>query len=131
MKPSDRHKELDRVTLTGRLKKSSDDDMVIIEADGALLSVRKDDVRGTEERPEGLSAVHVASDARILFETLLTPQEAGGILTRDIAIELRAEPTECSRCSTECSRCSTECSRCASLEFGGGFVSGGFRRRLR
>ena len=132
MSTGDRFNRLDNVTLKGRNVPSENNDVVLLEADGALISVRKEDIRELEDLGEGILMLRVNASARILFETLLTPHEAGGILSREALIEIRAEPTECSRCSTECSRPPpTECSRC-STEFGN-FSSGGsgvFRRRL-
>jgi hypothetical protein len=131
MKIGDRLNRLDQVVLTGKKVKSESEDTIVLEADGALMSISKSDIRASEEQGAGVHVLYVNSNARILFETLLSPQEAGGILSREAMIEIRAEPTECSRCSTECSRCSTECSRCATSELSSpGIAANVFRRRL-
>ena len=113
---------LDSILLKGRVYEVKEGESITLEAQGALLTVRYEDTNEVREISKDESEILVKSNAKIIYETLLNPQEVEGILSKNLAIEIGSaarEPTECSRClpPTECSRCSgTECSRCVGIQ---------------
>jgi hypothetical protein len=112
---------LDSILLKGRVYEVKEGESITLEAHGALLTVRYEDINEVRELSKDESELLVKSNAKIIYETLLNPQEVEGILSKDLMIEIGSaarEPTECSRCvPTECSRCAgTECSRCVGFE---------------
>lgn len=125
---------MNSILLKGKIFEHTPGESLVLEADGAILTVNYKDIR--EVRPTGeeeaIKEVLVAPGAKITFETLLTPTEVSGILSKEAVIELVRGSminryVECSRCSggeCECSRCveaglanrCVECSRCTGGE---------------
>jgi hypothetical protein len=107
---------LDSIVLKGRVF-SSNDQEITLETGNSLLTVSAKDVREMRkvEDDDRMKELLVAADAKIIFETVVSPLEVAGILSKEVIVELAAGDTECSRCTTECSRCTTECSRCSTI----------------
>jgi hypothetical protein len=132
---------LDSVILTGRVVESTNE-TISLEAKGALLTVQLTDVREQRKISEDESVLLVAASAKMIYESLVSPRQADGILSREAVVEYVecsrcvGGQCECSRCvGVECSRCvggQCECSRCVdSLSIDNPMgIRGGFRRRI-
>jgi hypothetical protein len=117
---------LDAIPLKGKVFESKGKEFITLEARGALVTVNQKDVRHSRDAGGGETEIFVAPDARITYETRVSPREASGILSREAMVEIVSAgrfaggECECSRCSggeCECSRCTggeCECSRCTS-----------------
>ena len=122
---------INAITLKGREYEAKEGDLVSLQAKGALLTVRRQDILGSRDTPDGEKEILISRDAKVIYEALLHPEEAESILSQNAAVELvgsaaRNRCVECSRCTggeCECSRCidtrinrCVECSRCAGGE---------------
>lgn len=121
------------ISLKGKVIQS-EGDSVTLHTDGALLTINKSDIRATKELGGDERELRVAADAKIVFETLLTPAEAGGILSKEAVVQIVGSGLRASG-ECECSRCTggeCECSRCVDARFGNSIRGelGGFRRIL-
>ena len=119
-KPLGHLEYLDSILLKGKVLESRPNESITLEAQGATLTVRHQDVKRIRDISNDEKELLVSASAKIIYEALLNPAEAEGILSQDMMVRLTVnqEPTECSRCVTECSRCVTECSRCATATTG-------------
>ena len=122
---------LQSITLKGKVMES-DDQGVTISSDGGLFTVvRADILEMTDPTEDGETGIRVVPTARIVFEALVTPVEAKGILSKEAVVEIvnkqfiyRGE-CECSRCTGgEC-----ECSRCTDIagRFGSSYPGYAYR----
>lgn len=145
------------ITLTGCEVATGEADILMLEMQGGLLKIRRGDLIHSSKAADGSVVVRIPRDAKIVYETIISPDEADGILAQRASVQfvdesLRNRCVECSRCSggececsrcvdsmrnrcVECSRCTggeCECSRCVEAGFGSlpGRPESGFRRRL-
>ena len=99
-----------------------------------LLTIKQSDIRSSQDAPNGEKELVVVADAKIVFETLVNPAEAGGILSKEAIVQIVGPALRASG-ECECSRCTggeCECSRCTDARFGSRGLNefGGFRRVL-
>ena len=129
-----RIERLDTIVLKGKLVEQKEGQSVTLDAQGALLTIAAKDIRDTRESAPGEKELLVAADAKIIYETIVRPIEAEGILSKDAVVQVigglrYSGECECSRCvggECECSRCvdmsrgrfagECECSRCTGGE---------------
>lgn len=128
---SRRVERLDAITLRGRVYETKEGESITLESQGSLLTVQTKDIFEARDISKDEKEILVVSNAKIVFETLLNPQEVEGILSRELVVEIGSAVNRC----VECSRCSggeCECSRCVDITSLPGFERGGglFRRRL-
>jgi len=154
-----RLERLDTIVLKGKVIEQKEGQSVTLDAQGALLTIAAKDIKDARDSGPGEKELVVAADAKIIYETIVRPIEAEGILSKDAVVQVvgglrYSGECECSRCTggececsrcvdrsrirytgeCECSRCiggECECSRCANVFSGFGRALGGlFRRRI-
>jgi len=120
-----RFDKLDTIMLKGRVVEQQEGQYVTLDAQGAFLTVNAKDIKATRDVPGSTEKeLVVASNAKIVYEAVIRPIEADGILSKDAMVAIVGGPRhtgecECSRCTggeCECSRCTSvfaECSRCS------------------
>ena len=137
--PKSRINRLGSVILKGQVLEDSDQ-WITISTEGAMLTVSREEIIDMKKgSDQGETEIMVAPTAHIIYEALVSPVEAKGILSKEVVVEIldrnfiyRGE-CECSRCTggeCECSRCvdymgrlgryayrgECECSRCTGGE---------------
>lgn len=131
--PVNKAEMLDSISLKGKVV-PCEGESVTLRTDGALLTVHKRDIRSAKDVSADEQELIVASNAKIIFETLVSPAEAGGILSKEAVVQIVGPVVRASG-ECECSRCSggeCECSRCTDARFGNSVLGelGAFRRIL-
>jgi hypothetical protein len=118
----DSRDKLDSIIIEGNIIEKNNKKTVLESPDG-LFTIDNSDIKESEELTSSISRIRIASDSKIVFETLVNPSQAKGIIAKEkiIGIYQRGNSVECSRCTDgpcECSRCvdtgisGYECSRC-------------------
>lgn len=129
--PARKAELLHSITLRGRVA-YAEGDSTTLQTDGALLTIKQADIRSSQDAPNGEKEFVVAADAKIVFEALVNPAEAGGILSKEAVVQIVGPALRASG-ECECSRCTggeCECSRCTNARFGSGLSEFGTFRRV-
>ena len=137
----DKFESLDALTLTGSEFASDDPATLTIETQGGHFKVRQSDVLHTAKAADGSLIVRIPRDAKVIYETVVYPEEAESILAQRAGVELvgfrrrpvsnvlavlaasasAAAASRSGAACVECSRCTSgecECSRCVEIRRG-------------